>query len=78
MVNENTRRPLKHLLCPLLLATLNLVAPQSAAVEPFTILSQNMNRLFDDIDDGNGEKILSKTVFRARVAQTALIFSQDF
>ncbi len=78
MGNENTRRPLKHLLCPLLLATLNLAAPQSAAVEPFTILSQNMNRLFDDIDDGNGEKILSKTVFRARVAQAARKFSQDF
>ena len=48
MGNKDTRRSLKHLLCPLLLATLNLAAPQSAAVEPFTILSQNMNRLFDD------------------------------
>jgi hypothetical protein len=78
MGNKNTRRSLKHLLCPLLLATLNLAAPQSAAVEPFTILSQNMNRLFDDIDNGNGEKILSKTVFRTRIAQAARKFSEDY
>jgi endonuclease/exonuclease/phosphatase family metal-dependent hydrolase len=75
---ENTRRLLKHLLCPLLLAVLNLAAAQCAAAEPFLVLSQNMNRLFDDIDDGNNEKILSKAAFRARITQAAHKFSRDF
>jgi len=75
---ENTRRPLTLLLCPLLLAALNLAAAQCIAAEPFLILSQNMHRLFDDIDDGNNEKVLSKAAFRARVTQAARKFSEDF
>jgi endonuclease/exonuclease/phosphatase family metal-dependent hydrolase len=37
-----------------------------------------MNRLFDDIDDGNHAEILSRTDFRTRIAQAARKFSEDF
>jgi len=72
------RRRLKQLARAWLLVLMILVIPQPAAAESFTILSQNMNRLFDDVDDGNNEKILSKTAFRARVVQAARKFSENF
>jgi endonuclease/exonuclease/phosphatase family metal-dependent hydrolase len=80
---QNPRRRLSYTLRPLLLAAqilgaLILAALQPASAEPFTILSQNMNRLFDDIDDGNREKVLSKTEFRKRVIQTARKFAEDY
>jgi len=37
-----------------------------------------MNRLFDDIDDGNNEKVLSSSNFRKRVADAATRFSEEF
>jgi endonuclease/exonuclease/phosphatase family metal-dependent hydrolase len=61
-----------------LLAALLLALLQPASAEPFIILSQNMNRLFDDIDDGNGEKVLSKSEFLRRVSQAARKFSEDY
>jgi hypothetical protein len=74
---DATRRRLKQLTCPLLLLII-LAVLQPAAAEPFTVLSQNMNRLFDDIDDGNDAEILSKTDFRGRVTLAARKFSEDF
>ena len=72
------RRRLSFTLRPLLLAALILAALQPASAEPFIILSQNMNRLFDNIDDGNREKVLSKTEFRRRVIQAARKFAEDY
>lgn len=72
------RRRLSFTLRPLLLAALILAAPQPASAEPFIILSQNMNRLFDNIDDGNREKVLSETEFRRRVIQAARKFAEDY
>ncbi|MCH7881404.1 MAG: hypothetical protein IIB69_07495 [Proteobacteria bacterium] len=43
----------------------------SVASESFRILSQNMYRLFDDIDDGKGEKVVSEKKFRHRVDTAA-------
>jgi endonuclease/exonuclease/phosphatase family metal-dependent hydrolase len=54
----------------LLLLTLAIATPLSAA-DSFRVLSQNLNRLFDDIDDGNNEKVLSHAKFRERVKTTA-------
>ena len=51
---------------PLLL--LALVAGHPACAESFSVLSQNMNHLFDDVDDGNREKILASAEFRRRIA----------
>jgi len=78
MDSQNPRYRLSYLLGPLLLALLILAASQPASAEPFVILSQNMNRLFDDIDNGNREKVLSKTEFRRRVSQAARKFAEDY
>jgi endonuclease/exonuclease/phosphatase family metal-dependent hydrolase len=75
---QNPRHRLSLALRPLLLAVLILAALQPASAEPFIILSQNMNRLFDDIDDGNREKVLSKSEFLRRVSQAARKFSEDY
>lgn len=50
----------------------------AAAAEPFRVLTQNMNRLFDDIDDGNREKILSPQRFRQRIEAAAKKFGESF
>jgi hypothetical protein len=54
-----------------------LVAP-TANAESLRILSQNMNRLFDNIDDGNNEQILSRDRFRQRVKSAARKFGDEF
>lgn len=55
-------------------------APVSAAQAdaPLRVLSQNMNRLFDDVDDGNREKILTRERFQQRVAAAAKKFTDDY
>ena len=75
---QNSRRRLSFVLRPLLLAALLLAALQPASAEPLIILSQNMNRLFDDIDDGNREKILSRTEFRRRVVEAVRKFAENY
>jgi hypothetical protein len=54
-----------------------LTAPAVNA-DSLRILSQNMNRLFDDIDDGNKEKVLSRERFQQRVKKAAGKFGDDF
>ena len=80
---QNPRRRLNFALrylqlAVLILAALLLALLQPASAEPFIILSQNMNRLFDDIDNGNREKVLSKSEFRRRVSQAARKFAEDY
>lgn len=49
-----------------------------AAAGTLSILSQNMNRLFDDIDDGNNERVISRDRFRKRIETAAQKFGSDF
>ena len=75
---HHLQRRLSFQLRSILLALLILAAAQSASAESFVILTQNMNRLFDDIDDGNREKILPTDEFRSRVEQAARKFAEDY
>ncbi len=59
------------------LLLLPLSAPAQSA-EPLRVLSQNMNRLFDNVDDGNNEKRLSRERFRQRVDAAAQKFGRHF
>jgi hypothetical protein len=75
-------RALQHLIagktcCRILILSLALLAA-SAQAEPLQVLSQNMNRFFDDVDDGNKEKILSRGRFRQRVETAAEKFANTF
>jgi endonuclease/exonuclease/phosphatase family metal-dependent hydrolase len=49
-----------------------------AQAEPLRVLTQNMNRFFDDVDDGNNEKILPGERFRQRVKAAAKKFGDHF
>ena len=61
----------------ILILLLALVATAVQA-EPLRVLTQNMNRFFDDVDDGNQEKVLSRKRFRNRVAIAARKFGDQF
>jgi endonuclease/exonuclease/phosphatase family metal-dependent hydrolase len=69
-----------QLACILLLfgLLLSVAVTAPAQAEPLSILSQNMNRLFDDVDDGNQEKRLTSNKFQARVNDAAARFADDF
>lgn len=71
------RRPLGALSSRILILLLVLAAPAVHA-ESLRILSQNMNRLFDDIDDGNNEPVLSHGRFQQRVKNAAGKFGDEF
>ncbi len=60
-----------------LILALSLGTPATSA-EPFRVLTQNMDRLFDNIDDGNNEEILSRGRFRKRVKSAAKKFGKHF
>lgn len=62
----------------LLILLAALTAASNGQADTLSILSQNMHRLFDNIDDGNNETRLSSSVFRARVAEAATRFADDF
>ena len=74
---QDTSRHLSALSRRILILLLVLTAPAVNA-ESLRILSQNMNRLFDDIDDGHNEKILSGGRFQQRVKSAAGRFGDDF
>ncbi len=42
------------------------------------MLTQNMDRLFDNVDDGNNEEILSRGRFRKKVKSAAKKFGKHF
>jgi predicted extracellular nuclease len=42
-----------------------------AATDPFVIVSQNAQRLFDHIDDGNKETVVSMSTYRSKLATLA-------
>jgi hypothetical protein len=60
-----------------LVLLLALVAPVASA-ESIRVLSQNMDRLFDNIDDGNNEQVVSQNRFRKRVKYAAKKFGDHF
>jgi endonuclease/exonuclease/phosphatase family metal-dependent hydrolase len=65
--------------CALLLTLLAaLVSAENCQADSLRILTQNMNRLFDDVDDGNNEVRLSSSRFRARVDDAVARFANDF
>lgn len=49
-----------------------------ASADTIRIASQNINRLFDDVDDGNGEKIETSQKFQQRLKSTAEVIVQQF
>ena len=60
-----------------LVSLLVLVAP-AANADSLRVLSQNMDRLFDDIDDNNNEQVLPGNRFQQRVKTAAKKFGSDF
>lgn len=79
MVLADTLHPLipGNSFCRILLLLLALVA-STAQAESLRVLTQNMNRLFDNIDDGNNEKRLSNGRFHQRVKAAAKKFGDRF
>lgn len=49
-----------------------------AASELFRILSQNMNQMFDDVDDGLQEKVLSRGRYRQKIKTAAKKFANRY
>ena len=72
-----TRLPPGRLTGLLLALLLVLVAP-AASGEPLRVLSQNMDQLFDNVDDGNNERILPTKRFQQRVKSAAKKFGKRF
>jgi hypothetical protein len=60
-----------------LVLLLALVAPVASA-DSIRVLSQNMDRLFDNIDDGNNEQVVSQNRCRKRVKYAAKKFGDHF
>lgn len=63
--------------CRFLILLLAL-ATTAVQAEPLRVLTQNMNRFFDDVDDGNNEKVLPSGRFRQRVKAAAKKFGEHF
>ncbi len=61
----------------LILLTL-LASSQLFAGETLRIVSQNMNRFFDNIDDGNNEKVVSSYKFNQKVSLTSTRIVDQF
>ena len=74
---QDTSSYLSWLFWRILTLLLVLATPVTNA-ESLRILSQNMNRLFDNIDDGNKGKVLSRSHFQQRVKSAAKKFGSDF
>ena len=72
-----TRLPPGRLTCLLLVLLLVPLAPAVNA-EPLRVLSQNMDQLFDNVDDGNNERIVSRNRFQKRVKSAAKKFGKHF
>ena len=65
--------------CALLLTLLAaLVGAATCQADSLGILTQNMNRLFDDVDDGNNEFRISPARFKARVDDASARFANKF
>jgi hypothetical protein len=59
------------------LSILLLLGPVASA-DTIRIASQNLNRLFDDVDDGNREKIETSQKFQRRLKSTAEVIVRQF
>ncbi len=62
----------------LLLFLCTALAAPAAAADSLRVLTHNMNRLFDDIDDGNDETVASTRRFDRRVRLAADRFAEYF
>lgn len=65
-------------LARILLLLLLGISTSLSAADSLRVLSQNLNRLFDDIDDGNQEKVLSHDRFLAKVKTAAKKIGSSF
>lgn len=79
MGRKDPRRPLnpgkKSSLFPILAL---LLFSGCASAEPLRVLTQNLNRFFDDVDDGMQEKVLSQKRFGQRVRTAAKKFGETY
>jgi len=48
------------------------------AAETLAVMSQNMNRLFDNVDDGRRELVIADDRFHSRIRTAAKIFGEQF
>ena len=62
----------------LLLALLLLATAKAAASDTFSVLSYNMQRLFDDVDNGMREPVLDSVDFERRINLAANKFEHEF
>ena len=61
-----------------ILALLLVIPTSLPATELIRVLSQNMNQMFDHVDDGLQEKIVSPARFRQKVSSAAKKFAKHF
>ena len=66
-----------RLLLAISLSVSILLGPVAAA-DTLRIVSQNLNRMFDDVDDGNREQIETRLNFHQRLKSTAEVIIQQF
>ena len=79
MGRQDPRRPLIGGKNTGLLVILALLSFSScASAEPLRVLTQNLNRFFDDVDDGRQEKVLSTKRFGQRVKAAAKKFGLTY
>ena len=69
-------RSLNNLITPLLLCLLGFSNP--GQTESLTILSQNANRLFDNVDDGYKEQVLSTTQFNEKTNRLSRLIGNQY
>lgn len=75
---RDSRRSLGGFKFALLLSLLVVAARQPAPADYFSVLSQNMNRLFDDVDDGHQEQIIATPEFHQRIAGAVHKFGEEY
>jgi hypothetical protein len=67
-----------HLPVVFLICTALVLSSPLFAGEPVRIVSQNLNRFFDNIDDGKNEKVYSTTKFYRKVETAATVIITQF
>ncbi|MEM7564345.1 MAG: hypothetical protein AAF353_15035 [Pseudomonadota bacterium] len=74
---QNQKRALGLVRLTLIIASI-LFPTLATAAEPLSILTQNLNQLFDHIDDGNREKIVSRGRYRQKIRGVAKNMIEEF
>ena len=77
IIKDQTLQVIYRILLAVSLSVFCLLGPVASA-DTIRIASQNLNRLFDDVDDGNHEKIETRKKFHQRLKSTAEVIVQQF